>query len=656
LKDPYKILQVDPDAEMAVIEAAYRGLARHYHPDVNPNPEAAERMQEINWAYDILHDPEKRKAYAQSRKEYKKSAESYDNQGHSDQSEGQAKAKQRTEENVNQKNHILSCQSCGLIGPTKNVSFRYNIGLLFIRFNRHLEGYLCRNCIEDYFWKYTAINLFLGWWGLISFFVTPFFILENLISYVAALNLKKREDESGIRALGWKILVGIPLLSICLYLGSPYQALFTKPPISPTTDLLLRPTEPSIVKTPVLPTNTPIPYYLETFDSYPSCLGTIWESNSSIVSRIYGGEYQITVKPSDKSWRNWYICEPKIFSDFDLEMDILIKDFGNGDIGLEFRDLQYENKFYLYLLNISKSPLYLSSYSLLYYDGNTFNNLLGSSDTTYSWVLLPTTYPESLKTAKNHKLGVSAKGSKITLFLDNYEINNIIDNNLTSGVVGFFVENGTLNSQEDFQISLDNFVITPSTTEESLSFAATKLPTSVPISEAGGGCIYPQKNLGVGSEIKKCTPTQIQLGAEIERELGASNRDGIRLVNLYFDIETDNVQCNQSICVEWVINRPKNANTSTEAGADDDATNILRAIAKSGINYNFVALWGIIPVIDPNTGLSYDPNTGTINKSRLMSLVFPKETVYSTKWDSFSSADICNIANEKSWCNFYGIP
>ena len=59
-KNPYEILQVSPRAEPEVIEAAYRRLARKYHPDVDPNPEATYRMQQINWAYETLRDPIRR--------------------------------------------------------------------------------------------------------------------------------------------------------------------------------------------------------------------------------------------------------------------------------------------------------------------------------------------------------------------------------------------------------------------------------------------------------------------------------------------------------------------------------------------------------------------------------------------------------------------
>ncbi len=66
-RDYYRILQVDPDAEPEVIHAAYRRLAAKYHPDVNPEPEAAERMAEINAAYGVLRDPEQRAAYDRAR-------------------------------------------------------------------------------------------------------------------------------------------------------------------------------------------------------------------------------------------------------------------------------------------------------------------------------------------------------------------------------------------------------------------------------------------------------------------------------------------------------------------------------------------------------------------------------------------------------------
>jgi DnaJ-class molecular chaperone len=65
-KDYYKILGVARSVDTKEIKAAYRRLARKYHPDVNPNDKAAEaRFKEVSEAYDVLSDPEKRKAYDQ---------------------------------------------------------------------------------------------------------------------------------------------------------------------------------------------------------------------------------------------------------------------------------------------------------------------------------------------------------------------------------------------------------------------------------------------------------------------------------------------------------------------------------------------------------------------------------------------------------------
>lgn len=68
-KDYYDILGVDEDADAKEIKKAYRNLARKYHPDRNPDkPNAEEKFKEIQEAYSVLSDEEKRKEYDTRRK------------------------------------------------------------------------------------------------------------------------------------------------------------------------------------------------------------------------------------------------------------------------------------------------------------------------------------------------------------------------------------------------------------------------------------------------------------------------------------------------------------------------------------------------------------------------------------------------------------
>lgn len=62
-RDYYEILDVSRNASQGDIQKAFRKLARKYHPDVNKDPEADKRFKEVNEAYEVLRDPEKRKKY-----------------------------------------------------------------------------------------------------------------------------------------------------------------------------------------------------------------------------------------------------------------------------------------------------------------------------------------------------------------------------------------------------------------------------------------------------------------------------------------------------------------------------------------------------------------------------------------------------------------
>lgn len=62
--DPYRVLDVPKDADTDTIKKRYRKLARETHPDLNPGDAAAEaRFKEVSVAYDVLSDPERRRAF-----------------------------------------------------------------------------------------------------------------------------------------------------------------------------------------------------------------------------------------------------------------------------------------------------------------------------------------------------------------------------------------------------------------------------------------------------------------------------------------------------------------------------------------------------------------------------------------------------------------
>ena len=69
-RDPYRILQVQPDADPDVVRAAYRVLARKVHPDAATQMDEREerRMKDLTWAYALVRDPVARRKWESDRR------------------------------------------------------------------------------------------------------------------------------------------------------------------------------------------------------------------------------------------------------------------------------------------------------------------------------------------------------------------------------------------------------------------------------------------------------------------------------------------------------------------------------------------------------------------------------------------------------------
>jgi hypothetical protein len=82
-----------------------------------------------------------------------------------------------------------------------------NIGMLVIRFPTTRQGDMCRRCIDQYFWTYTLVTGFLGWWGMISFIYSLVSIPTNIVNYVRAFGLPEAPrvayDRVGVPTVAW---------------------------------------------------------------------------------------------------------------------------------------------------------------------------------------------------------------------------------------------------------------------------------------------------------------------------------------------------------------------------------------------------------------------------------------------------------------------
>ena len=183
----YDVLKVPKTASAEDIKLAFRKLAQIYHPDKPTGNHQAFIL--INEAYTVLSDVDKKSMY--------------------DFSLGnQASATSRSYAPPAAKDPN-ACQGCGFSVPVAKVKLHQNIGLLVARRSKSVEGRFCKNCINKYFAQFTFVTLVFGWWGIISFFMTIAFLINNVFYFLKTSTLKINKNGIGYEKRAWGTFLSV---------------------------------------------------------------------------------------------------------------------------------------------------------------------------------------------------------------------------------------------------------------------------------------------------------------------------------------------------------------------------------------------------------------------------------------------------------------
>jgi hypothetical protein len=157
-KGYYGRLSVSPTATADEIKAAYRRLAKHLHPDVNANLNAAALFKAVNEAYATLSNPKLRTEY---------DASWYTNQEH------QKPAPHR------EPIEPICCSKCGKVtAQPRSIVFTRVISF-WMTWIRPTCGIVCSACAREIALKESLISAVAGWWGMWGLIHTPLSILSN---------------------------------------------------------------------------------------------------------------------------------------------------------------------------------------------------------------------------------------------------------------------------------------------------------------------------------------------------------------------------------------------------------------------------------------------------------------------------------------------
>lgn len=107
------------------------------------------------------------------------------------------------------------CESCGVEAETRYVKIKDNVGLVLFRLTNSAEGFYCKHCISYYFWNLTGKTILLGWWGIKSFIVTPFILINNCYYFFSTISMEEPPYRQAPKpSLFWSFFTGFGFLII----------------------------------------------------------------------------------------------------------------------------------------------------------------------------------------------------------------------------------------------------------------------------------------------------------------------------------------------------------------------------------------------------------------------------------------------------------
>ncbi len=241
----------------------------------------------------------------------------------------------RSNTNANEKNPSRGkkieegyCQNCGKYTSVQKVLFEQNIGLLFLRLKKRFAGNLCAVCNQTIFWRFTGTTIILGWWGIISFFITPFLLIGNLIYYFSSLQLRKLSNEKmSSEAKLWKAGIILIFSIISLFLLFTYLGSLNKIPSSEKPAINIIPS--ATISSISVPTKTIIqPTVIEAFNPTLSTTKECVSWNEITVEDIDKNVCIIGVVKEIKTVNNQYHM---LFGDSYLDFHLIVRDVRRDD-------------------------------------------------------------------------------------------------------------------------------------------------------------------------------------------------------------------------------------------------------------------------------------------------------------------------------------